>query len=454
MNAQLFSQLRNDAVAIFQAAIIAADPYTAVKRCIRVFDNHIELVLDSDDSGKVRRGRWTKIHLLAFGKAACAMAQAAQELIPPVLCADHNIVVTNAENVTDLSGFSVIGAGHPLPDAAGLKAAQQIIAKLQQAQSGELVLALISGGGSALLPAPVVPITLAEKIATTDLLLGCGATIAEINCVRKHLSQLKGGQFVRLAAPADVHALILSDVIGDDLSAIASGATVPDVSTYAQAIEVLSRYQLWHEVPESVQQVLMQGQSGQRKETPKAGEATFKSTSQVLVGSNAISVAAAVQAAQRQGYQTHIYSTVLTGIAREQAELWVLQLKTLLPELTQPTAFIAGGETTVTVTGSGRGGRNQELALAFALAAKKHRLPACWTFLSAGTDGKDGATDAAGGLVDPKSLERIRNAKLNPANRLNNNDSYPALKSSGDLLITGATGTNVADVQVLLLHPL
>lgn len=447
-------QLRQDALQIFQAGVAAANPYLAVKRAIKFADNHLALSLDLDDSSKVRIGNWSKIHLLAFGKAACAMAKAAQEVIPAELLDGQGMVVTNYENQTELENLTVIGAGHPLPDEAGLQAATLLAERVKNAQQGELVLVLISGGGSALLPAPVPPLTLAEKVATTNSLLACGANIAEINCVRKHLSLLKGGGLTRLAYPADVHAIILSDVLGDDLSAIASGTTVPDETSYEDAIDVLNWHKIWDKVPATVQQVLEQGRSGLRKETAKPGDPIFAHSTHVLVGSNAISLNAIMSAAQQQGYQAELYSQALFGVAHEEAEKLALHVKKLLKRgVKVPTALLSGGETTVTLTGSGQGGRNQEMALAFAIAAKKYQLPACWTFLSAGTDGRDGPTDAAGGMVDAASIERMKNAQMNPSNRLHNNDSYTVLKSSGDLMITGATGTNVADLQVLLVTP-
>lgn len=451
--AKSHEKLRQDALDIFQTGIDAANPYLAVKRAIKFVDNHLELSLDLADSNNMRIGRWSKIHLIAFGKAACAMAKAAQELIPAELLDNRGIVVTNYENRIELANLTVIGAGHPLPDAAGLHSAALLAERVKKAQQGELVLALISGGGSALLPAPVPPISLAEKMAATNLLLGCGATIQEINCVRKHLSQLKGGKITQLAFPADVHAVILSDVLGDDLSAVASGTTEPDQSSYVDAINVLNHYQIWEKVPFTVQQVLEQGRSGQLKETPKADDPIFKRNSHVLVGSNAMSLNAIVAAAQNRGYQAQLYSQAVCGVAREEAEKLALHVKKILDGgLNIPTALLAGGETTVVLKGAGQGGRNQEMALAFAIAAKKYRLAPCWVFLSGGTDGRDGPTDAAGGVVDAESIERIRNARLNPSNRLNNNDAYTALKSSGDLLVTGATGTNVADLQVLLIN--
>lgn len=472
--------LKQHALHIFQAGVDAANPYQAVKRC---------LTLDESLTGK--------IHLIAFGKAACAMASAAVELIPAHRLAGMGIVVTNYENVRAVNNVEVIGAGHPLPDTQGFQAAQKIAERVSHAQADDLVLVLISGGGSALIPYPVAGISLQEKIATTDLLLACGADIQEINCVRKHLSQLKGGGLARLAAPAHVHALILSDVLGDDVSIIASGTTVPDNSTYGEAIAVLQHKGVWARVPDSVRLHLERGKQGLIAETPKPDDSVFKHTRHVLCGSNTVSLKAAQFAAEQLGYQTLIYSEQLCGIAREEAEQLAHYAATLTsrnaralqdefprqsvgtikdnivptlpvhPELVEggnavvdapassikPLALLAGGETTVNLKGNGKGGRNQEFALAFALAAEKHRLTAQWTLLSGGTDGRDGPTDAAGGIVNASSLPAMINAGINPQEYLDNNDAYNALNSSNDLLITGATGTNVADLQILLLHP-
>ncbi|MEI7796624.1 MAG: glycerate kinase [Methylococcaceae bacterium] len=422
--------LRQHAHQIFHAGIAAASPYEAVKQ---------HFVLDENCS---------KIHIIAFGKAACSMANAAQELIPANLLGEA-IAVTNYENVVAVQNIKVIGASHPLPDSAGFEAAKRIAEIAKNAKSDECVLVLISGGGSALIPYPVDSISLDEKIATTNLLLSCGATIDEINCIRKHLSQLKGGNLTNKIAPAKCHALILSDVLGDDLSVIASGTTVADESTFAEAIAILKSKNVWHDAPQSVKNYLEKAIS----ETPKI----IENVTNTLIGSNEMSVEAAVKAAQFLGYEVIRYDYPLCGEARDVAEEFVLAAKRKAPFLkgVGGFAFITGGETTVTLRGNGKGGRNQEMALAFAIAAEKHGLKNEineWVFLSGGTDGIDGVSPAAGGIVDAGTLQRMKNAGVNPDELLENNDSYHALKSSHDLLMTGATGTNVADLQILLIH--
>ena len=415
---------RQHAIQIFRAGIAAANPYDAVKKYFVLNDN------------------FTKIHIIAFGKAACAMANAAQELIPLNLLG-KTLAVTNYENVVEVKNVEVLGASHPLPDLAGFEAAKRIFEIAKNAKADELVLLLISGGGSALIPYPVESVTLSEKIATTNLLLSCGATIHEINCVRKHLSQLKGGNLAKLISPATGYALILSDVLDDDLSVIASGTTVADESTFADAVTILKTKKIWESVPKSVQIYLEKAIS----ETPKS----IENVENRLIGSNSISVEAAIVMAKSLNYDVIRYDYPLCGEARHVAETWVLNIKNNFFE-NKKIAFITGGETTVTLRGNGKGGRNQEMALAFAIAAEKYNLKADWVFLSGGTDGIDGVSPAAGGIVDNDSLQRMKKANINPTDLLENNDSYAALKSSNDLLLTGATGTNVADLQILLIQ--
>jgi hydroxypyruvate reductase len=444
---QHLETLRQDAIACFQAGVAAADPYAAVKRQLQ-FDQHGLQIGE-------RCGDWQRIHLIAFGKAATAMLSAAMDIIPNQYLASTPIAVTNDENFCQLENALVIASGHPLPDQRGLAAAKTIAEQLKHCQSGDLVLCLISGGGSALLPYPVAGISLDDKITTTQLLLSSGANINQINCVRKHCSQLKGGSLARLAAPADLHALILSDVLDDDLSAIASGPCVADPSSFADAIAVLNQYAVWEQTPTSVKQHLQAGASGLQAETPKANDAIFANCSHTLVGSNAISVDATVNAAKQKNYQIHLISQALIGEARLAAETMAKQAKQLLENgLEQATALIAGGETTVSLGKQhGQGGRNQELALAFALSADELGLNGQWCFLSAGTDGRDGPTDTAGGIVDSQTLNRLKLANIDAKHQLNQHNSNPTLQAANDLLVTGATGTNVADLQILLLLP-
>jgi glycerate 2-kinase len=440
---------------IFNAGITAADPYLAVKKVL-LGDPGLDIFLSKKGRGsKIESGNPDKIHLIAFGKAAIPMLSAALDTIPGDNLSGSCIAVTNYENYSPLDHAHVIGAGHPLPDDAGLQAAKLVSQRVQSATSRERILVLISGGGSALLPLPVDGVSLFEKTIVTQLLLSSGATINQINCVRKHLSLLKGGGMAKLAYPALLHALILSDVVGDDISSIASGPTVPDPTFFSDAIQIINDYQLWDQIPVSVQIHLENGVRKRIAETPKPDEFIFQNTGHTLIGSNAISLQAVCESAVELGYCTHLYSDNLCGESRLVADNMAEHAKSLAADgLKTAIAVIAGGETTVTLTGNGKGGRNQEMALAFALAVERRGLNAGWVFLSGGTDGRDGPTDAAGGVVDADSLQRMRMAGVNPQQLLDSHDSYAALQAGGDLLITGATATNVADLQILLLYPI
>jgi hydroxypyruvate reductase len=438
------NKLEQTALNIFLAGVQAADPEIAVKKYLTRQDRQLSINLSKVEK---RSKSWSKVHLIAFGKAACAMATAAQEILTsePNLMSESGLVVTNYQNVKDVPNCEVFGAQHPTPDLNGYQAAQKIAQRVQAAQLGELVLVLISGGGSALIPYPPESISLEDKIATTKLLLGCGANINQINGVRKHLSQLKGGGLTRFAVPADLHALILSDVIGDEVTAIASGPTVPDSTTYNDAIKVLKP--VWEQVPLKVRQYLEAGKRGEIPETPKDHDPIFTNSDYTIIGSNRISVNALMEEAKNQGFTPRLYQDQLTGEASQVAQ--DLVEFALQQERKTPLAILAGGETTVTLNENpGLGGRNQEMSLAFAIAAQQKGLTGNWVFLSGGSDGRDGPTDGAGGIVVPTTLERITN---NAQNYLHNHDAYHALQKADALLQIGATGTNVADLQVLLL---
>jgi glycerate 2-kinase len=343
-------------------------------------------------------------------------------------------------------------AGHPLPDARGLEAAAAVEALLKGLDARDLVLVLLSGGASALLPAPVAGVSLEDKAAVTSQLMRAGADIAELNTVRKHLSRLKGGGLARAAAPARVVTLVLSDVVGDDLSTIASGPTVPDPTTHADALRILDERGLRDAIPASARRHLEAGARGEAPETPKPRAAVFRLVRTHVVGSNRLSVEAAAREARRQGLRPVVLTTRLEGEAREVARVLVAVLRECVESgrpAAPPVCLLAGGETTVTVRGEGRGGRNQELVVAAAPLLSSFPVEAVVACLA--TDGIDGASDAAGGVADRTSVARARALGLAPpAAFLAASDSSGFLAPLGDLIVTGPTGTNVVDLAVLL----
>jgi hydroxypyruvate reductase len=336
--------------------------------------------------------------------------------------------------------------------AGFLEAAGEVVALARELGRDDLLLVLLSGGASALLPSPAAGITLEDKARTTTLLLRAGATIHETNVVRKHLSWLKGGGLARAAAPARVVTLVLSDVVGDDLSTIASGPTVPDPTTFSDALEVLGRRGILDGVPASVRARLQAGARGELPETPKPGEAAFRRVATRIVGSNRLSVEAAAREARRQGLRPLVLTTRLEGEAREAARVLVAVLRECVESArpaAPPLCLLAGGETTVTVRGDGQGGRNQELAVAAALALDAFPVPAVVASLA--TDGVDGASDAAGGIADDTTVSRAAALGLAPAAAfLAASDTRNYLGPLGDLVVTGPTGTNVVDLVILL----
>ena len=431
------SALSRDALRIFHAALKAADPAQAVLRNVKIAGN----VLIAGRK-RYRLDSFRNIYVIGAGKASAEMAQAVERLLRKRIAG--GLINIKYGHAARLRRIELNECGHPIPDRNGELGAQRIADIARQAGPDDLVLCLISGGASALLPLPAPPITLEEKQETTRLLLHCGANIHELNCVRKHISGVKGGQLAGLAFPAAVLALILSDVIGDDLDVIGSGPTVPDRSTFSDARAILAKYGISGRVPAAVQERL----SGKSPETPKPGGRIFEKVQNLIVGSNRLAVDAAAQQARALGYHTLVLSTFIEGETRDVARVHAAIAKEIRASgrpVKPPACVISGGETTVTIRGSGLGGRNQEFALAAALdiAGLKDVV-----VLSAGTDGTDGPTDAAGAIADGGTIAR----GLDAAAFLANNDSYHFFENIGDLIKTGPTGTNVADVRVMLLR--
>jgi glycerate 2-kinase len=400
-------------------------------------------------AGLRHRAGHGRLVLVAAGKAASAMARAAEDVLGPAL---SDALAVDVSDYIPLARTRRLLAGHPVPDEAGRRAADEVEALARSLGPDDLLLLLVSGGASALLPAPAEGLTLDDKARATAALLRAGATIAELNAVRKHLSRLKGGGLVRAATPARVACLALSDVVGDDPSTIASGLAAPDPTTYDAALEVLERKGVHAMVPAAVRRHLEAGARGERPETPKPGDPLFRRVAFVVVGSNRLSVAAGAREARRQGLRPLVLTTRLEGEAREVARALAAVLRECVEEgrpAAPPVCLLTGGETTVTVTGAGRGGRNQELVLAGAepLAA----FPVAAVIASLATDGIDGNSDAAGGVADDRTLTRGRELGLAPPSAfLGENDSWSFLAPLGDLIITGPTGTNVMDLTALV----
>ena len=443
MSADL-TKMRKHARQIFQAGLQAVDPVEAIHRHVTLNDDVLGI---SDRQFNLKD--YDRILVVGAGKATAPMAKAVEDLLGNHI-SDGVIVVKDGHGLP-LKKIKVHEGSHPVPDARGVKGTEGILSLVETAGKRDLVICLISGGGSALLIAPVHDISLEDKQNATKLLLACGATIHEFNTVRKHLSRAKGGRLAQIAYPATIISLILSDVVGDDLDVIASGPTVPDSSTFKDAEQILKDYGIWDQLAPAVRDHLAKGSSGQIEDTPKSDNAAFQRCSQVLVGTNLQALTAAGRQAQRFGYHPLILSSKVEGEAREVAKFYTAIAKEALSSenpLKPPLCVLAGGETTVTLTGEGRGGRNQEFALAAALAIAGLNDV---VVLSGGTDGTDGPTDAAGAIADGTTVARALEKGLDPKDFLKRNDSYNLFQNLQDLLITGPTRTNVMDMYLLLV---
>ena len=421
----------------------AVDARAAVRRAIS--KNGEELLI-----GRRRYDlrRYDRVVVLGAGKATASMAQAVEQRLGSRL--QGGFVVVKYGHVVPTRQIVVAEAGHPIPDRAGQRAAARLCAMATELSRRDLLIVLLSGGASSLLPAPVPGITLADKQKTTQELLRCGASIREVNTVRKHLSRIKGGRLAEMTK-ATIVTLILSDVLGDDLSAIASGPTVPDPTTYLEAVVILKRYRIWQAVPQRVRRHLTRGCQGLTSETPKPGFSLFRRVHHHIVGNNDAAVRAVARVAREAGLRTLLYKPALSGEARDEGQRFGLLAKNIVQACTplqRPCCVVAGGETTVTVTGRGRGGRAQEFVAAAALEIAG--LAKVWV-VAIGTDGTDGPTDAAGAIVGGNTMARAQRLSVDLKGALQRHNTYAALKRLHQLIITGPTGTNVNDLYLLLI---
>ena len=436
--------LKATAAAVFHAGLAAVDPEACVRKTLRIENDRLLVGKTAFSLAAIAR-----LYVVGIGKASAAMARAAEEILGERI--DHGLVITKDGHALPLKRCRVMEAAHPVPDERGVQATAELLDLVATAGADDLILCLISGGGSALSPAPAAGLRLADERATTRHLLACGATIHEINTIRKHLSRIKGGQLCRHANGAAITALILSDVIGDDLDIIASGITAPDPGTYADCLAIIDRYGLGEKIPRNVAAVLADGAAGRRPETPKPGDACFQRVHNFIVGSVSDALTAAAAAARDRGFTPLVLTASLQGEAAEVAKVLCAvaqEVRRSGQPVSPPACLLVGGETTVTVRGDGLGGRNMELALSAALELDGSDGI---LLLSAGTDGTDGPTDAAGAVADGSSVRRARALGREPAVFLTNNDAYRFFEPLGDLFITGPTLTNVMDLQVVLV---
>ena len=429
---------------IMLTALQAVDPTDAVQQSVHLTDTELFI-----GNSAIARNSIEHIWVVGAGKATAAMAAGLEEQLNDAITGGH--IVVKYGHGLPLGYIRATEAGHPVPDENGLQGSVAILALLNSATEHDLVISLISGGGSALLTCPPKGVALDDLQHLTKQLLRAGATINEINTIRKHLDQLKGGGLARAAAPARVISLILSDVVGNPLDVIASGPTVADPTTYADAWRILERYDLLSSAPEAVLTHLQTGQEGRVADTLKPGAPELARVTNLIIGSNEIAAHAALQAASEQGLNALLLSTYVEGEARDLGQMAVAIARQILASgepLARPACVVLGGETTVTVRGTGRGGRNQEAALAAAIALDGLEDVTIAFFA---TDGTDGPTDSAGAMVDGDTLNRARAHGLDAYAYLQNNDAYAFFEALGDHLLTGPTRTNVNDLAFVVV---
>jgi len=438
-------RLRRDALDILRKAVEAVDPRKAVIQKLELMDGRLRF-----DDVELDLDGFSKVLVVGGGKAGGAMAEAVEGLLGERISNGVVNILKGTEDRYRPRRIELNGVSHPIPDYEGVRGTERMLSLVEEAGADDLVIVLISGGGSALMTYPADDIDLEEMRRLTAMLLRSGATINELNAVRKHLSAVKGGLLAERAHPATVVSLILSDVVGDPLDTIASGPTAPDGSTFDDALRVLQRYGLWTKVANSIRQRLEAGLKGEVRETPKPGDKIFEKVFNVVVGSNLMAARTAIQVAEDLGYNTLLLSTRVEGEARHVGTVYAGiagEISASDHPIPRPAVVVAGGETTVTVEGSGNGGRNQELALSAAM--RIGGLDAVIATLA--TDGVDGPTEAAGAIADGWTVRRARSLGLAPEEFLINNDSNGFFSRLGDAIMTGPTGTNVNDLAVIIV---
>ncbi len=437
---------------IYQDAVREVDPAGLIRSYIKLDGR--QLTIQSPDK-KISEdlSRYRQVIVLGIGKASARMASAMEDILEDEI--SSGFVITKYGHGRKLNKIHVREAGHPVPDENSLEGARILVQMAAAADENTLIINLISGGGSSLFCLPADGISLENKRQITRVLLASGANIEEMNCIRKHLSRVKGGGLARITSPARLINLILSDVMGDRIDTIASGITAPDPTTFQDALSIVRKYNLEYKLPQAVRDHLARGAQGKVPETPKVGDPVFRSTDNIILGNNTLACSAARKTAERLGYHARILSTTLAGEAAEAGACFARLAKDIdsdKSDMAKPAALIAGGETTVTIRGKGKGGRNQELVLAFAV--ELHRIKPNASnifFLSAGTDGSDGPTDAAGAFVTPSLMEKMKTIPAQAEAHLKQNDAYHFFTNTGDLFKTGPTFTNVCDLQILLV---
>jgi hydroxypyruvate reductase len=441
-----------DIRSIFFRALERVDPRGMIKSAVRL-EGSVLLISRQGQTLREDLSAFSEVVVLGIGKASSRMGAAMEEILGDRI--SQGLVITKHGHADPLDHIAVREAGHPVPDEGSVSGAEALLDLVRRADERTLIVNLISGGGSALFSLPALGVTLADKQETTRVLLESGADIREINCIRKHLSQVKGGLFARAAHPARVINLILSDVVGDRLDTIASGIAVPDETTFDQALGIVDKLRIRKLLPAPVVTRLEAGSRGEIPDTPKPGDRVFERVTNILLGNNLSACNAARDHGRALGYRSFLLTSMLTGEAREAARFFAAiarDMKRGAPDFPRPALIVAGGETTVTIRGAGRGGRNQEMALSFIndFHQTAEGMEGIW-FLSAGTDGTDGPTDAAGALVGPMALDRAWELGLETGEYLDENDSYTFFQKAGGLFVTGPTGTNVCDIQLMIV---